>query len=772
MDVFTEGREAAIASRFINGTNRHVFLTGKAGTGKTTFLKEIIHQTYKNTVVAAPTGIAAINAGGVTLHSLFQLPFGTFLPSDQVNFQDGANIQLNTPRTLTRSMQLNTVKRKMLRELELLIIDEVSMLRADILDAIDVTMRSVRRNSMPFGGIQILFIGDLLQLPPVVKHDEWEYLGRFYESIYFFEAKALKQSPPVYVELGKIFRQSDTTFINILNHLRDNQIAREDIDVLNQYCDPDVRPEEKKGYVYLTTHNKRADEINNRALAKLKGKSFKFKAEVTGDFTENIYPVEYTLELKLGAQVMFVKNDYSGEQRYFNGKIGTVTGLSDEDIEVSFDDGSEPAEVEKYTWENKRYTLNKENNEIEEKITGTFVHYPIKLAWAITVHKSQGLTFEKAIIDVSRAFAPGQIYVALSRLVSLNGLILTNPIPASVLGPDASLVNFTRSKPSPENLEQDFKNSTVLFVRDTVINAFDFGSLLAQFSVHVASYNKDEKKSAKQQYHKWAKELLVELGPLKKVGSRFQDQVKRIAASGGEDWLPILYQRVKAAIGYFEPLLKDLAEKVNKHDQEVKSQSGTIKYRKELQEQESLFISQLKTLFKAEALVAAALNQKVLSKTDYRIALEEKELLKVPSNKNLEDQPDKKVKLSGKAKKKNEKGEKIPSREISYEYYKEGKTVEEIAKERQLAETTIESHLSYYVARGEISIVTFVDEYKIKPILEVSRRLETTKLGEIKNALGDEFTYSDLRFVLASKMLEEKEAGKLNTGTPEDSHAL
>ncbi len=758
MEVFAEGSEAAIATRFINGTNRHVFLTGKAGTGKTTFLKEIIHQTYKNTIVAAPTGIAAINAGGVTLHSLFQLPFGTFLPSDQVNYQDGTNIQLNTPRTLTRSLQLNKVKRKMLRELELLIIDEVSMLRADILDAIDVTLRSVRRNSIPFGGIQILFIGDLLQLPPVVKYDEQEYLNQFYESIYFFEAKALKQSPPVYVELDKIFRQSDTTFINILNHLRDNHITREDVEVLNKYCDPGVQPEEKKGYVYLTTHNRRADEINSRALAKLKGKSFKFKAEVTGDFTENIYPVEYILELKLGAQVMFVKNDYSGEQRYFNGKIGTVTGLSDEDIEVSFDDGSDPAEVEKYTWENKRYTLDKETNEIEEKITGTFVHYPIKLAWAITVHKSQGLTFENAIIDVSRAFAPGQIYVALSRLVSLNGLILTDPIPVAVLGPDDSLVNFTKSKPSTEKLERDFKTSTILFVRDTVINAFDFNSLLAQFSVHVASYNKDEKKSAKQQYHNWAKKLLTEMGPLKQVGGRFQEQVKRIAATGGDDWLPMLYQRVKAACAYFEPLLKELAEKINKHSQEMKNQSGTVKYRKELQEMEALFASQLRTLFKSEALVAAALNQKELSRADYHSALEKKEL-KILKKKSSTDQEDKKARLSGKAGKKDDGAEKIPSHEISYNYYREGKTIEEIAKERQLAESTIESHLSYYVARGEISIVTFVDEYKIKPILEVSRRLETTKLGEIKNALGDEYTYGDLRFVLASKMLEEKEEG-------------
>ncbi|HYX09103.1 MAG TPA: helix-turn-helix domain-containing protein [Bacteroidales bacterium] len=759
MEVFTEGSEATIASRFINGTNRHVFLTGKAGTGKTTFLKEIIHRTFKNTIVAAPTGIAAINAGGVTLHSLFQLPFGTFLPSDDIRYQDGASLPLSSPRTLTRSLQLNTTKRKMLRELELLIIDEVSMLRADILDAIDVTLRSVRRNSQPFGGIQILFIGDLLQLPPVVKHAEWEYLNQFYESIYFFEAKALKQSPPVYVELGKIYRQSDATFINILNHLRDNHITPEDIEVLNRYCDPGVQPEENKGYVYLTTHNKRADEINSRALAKLKGKSFKFKAEVTGDFTENIYPVEYTLELKPGAQVMFVKNDYSGEQRYFNGKIGTVTGLSDEDIEVSFDDGSDPAEVEKYTWENKRYTLNKETNEIEEKIMGTFVHYPIKLAWAITVHKSQGLTFEKAIIDVSRAFAPGQIYVALSRLVSLDGLILTAPIPATALGPDASLVNFTNSKPTAENLEKDFKTSTVLFVRDTVINAFDFGSLLAQFSVHVASYNKDEKKSSKQQYHKWAKKLLSGMGPLKQVGGRFQDQVKHIVATEGEDGLPRLYQRVKAAIGYFEPLLKDLAEKVNKHDQEIKNQSGTVKYRRELQEVEALFTSQLKTLFKAEALVAAALNQKELSKADYYQALEGKELMKVSFNKSSKNLPDKKVKLSRKAKKEQDSGEKIPSREISYGYYKDGKTIEEIAKERQLAESTIEGHLSYYVARGEIPAVTFVDEYKIKPILEVSRKLETNKLGEIKNALGDEFTYSDLRFVMAAKMLEEKEAG-------------
>jgi len=368
-----------------------VFLTGKAGTGKTTFLKEIIHLTHKNAIIAAPPGIAAINAGGVTLHSLFQLPFGTFIPTNEIDTSKGISFQMSTPRTILENMQMNSTKRNMLKELELLIIDEVSMLRADILDAIDVVLKHVRRRrNEAFGGVQILFIGDMLQLPPVVKDAEWGQLKNHYHRMFFFEAQVLRQNKPIYIELEKIFRQTNQTFISILNNLRENKISENDIKTLNKYYEPDFQPKPEDGYVFLTTHNYKADQTNSNELKKINNKTYKYKAEVIGDFSEHMFPLEEIMELKKDAQVMFVKNDYSGEKRYFNGKIGTVSALSGESIEVDFNDGSEKVTVDKYTWENKKYSLNKETNEINEDVKGSFKHYPLKLAWAITVHKSQG----------------------------------------------------------------------------------------------------------------------------------------------------------------------------------------------------------------------------------------------------------------------------------------------------------------------------------------------------------------------------------------------
>ena len=416
---------AAFVEQFINQTSQSIFLTGKAGTGKTTLLRRIMASTHKNAVIVAPTGIAALNAGGVTIHSFFQLPFAGFIPEFGAQPAFSESVKYETKQTLLRHFTMNKTRLKMIRNIDLLIIDEVSMLRADLLDAIDWTLRNIRRVQEPFGNVQVLFIGDLLQLPPVVKQEEWQILRNHYQGIFFFHAKVLQETQPLYIELSKIYRQQDQDFIQLLNQLRNNQMSSEDLQILNQYVRPDFDANKEEGYITLSTHNAKADQINAIALEALPEKLWSYAAEITGDYPKHLYPLEPTLELKLGAQVMFIKNDLSLEKNYFNGKMGKIKALSSDEILVEFPEEKKTINVEKFEWSNIRYELNAATGEVEEKTIGTFVHYPLKLAWAITVHKSQGLTFDKAVLDVSEVFAPGQAYVALSRLRTLSGLVLT-----------------------------------------------------------------------------------------------------------------------------------------------------------------------------------------------------------------------------------------------------------------------------------------------------------------------------------------------------------
>ncbi len=742
---------AATALQFVNSTNRHVFLTGKAGTGKTTFLKEIIHLTHKNAIIAAPTGIAAINAGGVTLHSLFQLPFGTFIPNNEHAANQDMTFKMSTPRSIIENLQMNNTKRNMLRELELLIIDEVSMLRADILDAIDVVLKHIRRRrNVAFGGVQILFIGDMLQLPPVVKDAEWVYLKDFYDGMFFFEAQSLKQSKPVYIELEKIFRQTNQTFISILNNLRENKISESDVNALNQHYKPDFQPKPDEGYVFLTTHNYKADSLNANELKKIDKKAYKYMAEIMGDFSEHMFPLEEVLELKKGAQVMFVKNDYSGEKRYFNGKIGTVHSLSLDSIEVDFNDNSEMITVDKYTWENKRYSLDKETNEIMENLKGSFTHYPLKLAWAITVHKSQGLTFEKAMIDVSRAFAPGQVYVALSRLTSLDGLVLTEPIRYNGLRQDNLLNEFAETKGTKEELDTQFNDGLKEYINGFVKYAFDFQTISNQYYYHLKSYTKDEKKSVKQKYHSWAQELQKQLQEPLNVSKKFLVQLDKIANYNADDYLSVLMDRVGAAKKHFEPILKDFSDKIFSKINELKGVTRVKKYQNELKDVERLFFAQLQKIHKAEALLEATIKDTKLTKEQ----LTNSELYK-----NREEQVPETVKPKKKAvKDKTPKEKKPKTREVSFEMFQQGKSIEEIAKERGFVVTTVESHLSTYVAQGKIDVKQFMDTKKLENIIKVSEKLETYNLGPIKQALGNEYTYSELRFAMAHSLnLKSKE---------------
>ena len=711
---------AKLTADFINTTDRHVFLTGKAGTGKTTFLKHIVQHTHKKTIVAAPTGIAAINAQGVTLHSLLQLPFGAFIPERVV--PPDVNTQFTTLYNLFSNLRFNSSKRQLIREMELLIIDEVSMLRADLLDCIDHMLRYLRkRKDVPFGGAQILFIGDLLQLPPVVKDDEWNILKSYYNSSYFFEAKALSAASLIHVELEKIYRQSDDQFIAILNRFRENKQTREDIEFLNQYYKPEMNEAEADGYIHLTTHNRKADNINSERLRALDSKSYSFHAEIVNDFPENSYPIPEELVLKEGAQVMFIKNDPSGEGQFFNGKIGHVSHLSSGTIKVKFSNGEE-VDVPQYTWENKRYSLNKDTNEIDEKVLGSFTHFPLKLAWAVTVHKSQGLTFEKAILDLSGAFTQGQVYVALSRLTSLDGLVLSSRIPTDGFDISSSMREFSAAKPSLDELSSRLSQDRNKYLFQLISQHFDFQEVVRSFRSHIFSFDKQENRSLKQQFLEWTNQLTDPIFPLEKVGKSFQSQAYSIIHQ--EQDIQQLSERVKKAKDYFTPILMTTYDAIKEHDKNLKDKTRLKTYRKELKELSELLFNKQMALLRASLYIQFLAEGKTLTKQDVQDVLKE---LIIPKTEKKKD--------------------KTPTAEISFALYKEGKTVEEIAKERGLVNSTIEGHLCKYIETGDVKATDLIEEEKLKNILSLITP-ETTSLTEIKSQLGDEYTYGDVRVAM------------------------
>ena len=428
-----QNNELSYAWDFVEHTGRSIFLTGKAGTGKTTFLKTVVERSSKRSIVVAPTGVAAINAGGMTIHSFFQLPFSPFVP--------GAKIESR--------FDFGKEKRKIISSLDLLIIDEISMVRSDLLDAIDSVLRRFRNRYKPFGGVQLLMIGDLQQLTPVVTPEDERMLKPYYDTPYFFGSKALAQIDYVTIQLEKVYRQQDDIFLNLLNHIREGQTSTEDLTLLNSRFKPVFLPKPEEGYIRLTTHNQLANNYNESELQKLPGRSYTYRAKIDGTFPEYSYPTAETLTLKVGAQVMFVKNDPSGQHRYYNGRIGHVTLAEDNRLEVYCPGDANAIEVEPLEWENARYTLNDETREIETEVLGKFSQLPLRLAWAITIHKSQGLTFERAIIDASLSFAPGQVYVALSRCKTLEGMVLASKIPPQAIINDERVDDYiSKRRPS------------------------------------------------------------------------------------------------------------------------------------------------------------------------------------------------------------------------------------------------------------------------------------------------------------------------------------
>ena len=459
----SENHELNLAEDFVQFTNNHIFLTGKAGTGKTTFLHNLKGNTAKRLIVTAPTGVAALNAGGVTLHSFFQLPFGPFIPGSEA-------YEENTQRLFKFSKE----KKRIIKNLDMLVIDEISMVRADLLDSVDAVLRRHRSNNKPFGGVQLLMIGDLHQLSPVVKGDEWQLLHQHYESVYFFSSHALGRTELLTIELQHIYRQSDARFIRLLNLVRDNQLDAAAIEELNQRYIENIKPEEDQGYITLTTHNKSADTINKARLVALAGKNHCFEAEISGDFPKHIYPTQRFLTLKKDAQVMFLRNDTSVEKRYYNGKIGKIKDISKQHIRVVCPGEPEEIEVTHVDWKNIKYSVNEETMKIQEDIIGTFKQFPLKLAWAITIHKSQGLTFDRAIINAKSAFTHGQVYVALSRCKTFEGMVLSSPIPSRGIETDEAVLSFVDTARKHLPSEDRLQAAKICYHQQLLMQCFDF----------------------------------------------------------------------------------------------------------------------------------------------------------------------------------------------------------------------------------------------------------------------------------------------------------
>jgi hypothetical protein len=721
------------ALQFVNQTNRHIFLTGKAGTGKTTFLRYIRENCFKKMAVVAPTGVAAINAGGTTLHSFFQLPFGPYLPTHHSSVNE---TQVTNEHTLFRNLKLNSSKRELLQELELLVIDEVSMMRADTLDAIDTILRHFRRQLLvPFGGVQVLYIGDLFQLPPVINNAEWEILQSVYKSPFFFDALALQQSPPVYLELKKIYRQNEADFIQILNNVRNNNTTAADLERLHQYYKPGFEPPREENFIVLTTHNARADQINRQELEKLPGKPSAFEGELTGDFNERALPAEKILKLKPGAQIMFTKNDKGEIRRFYNGKIGMISRISKDKIYVKFPDDDSELLLEKETWKNIRYNYNKEKDNIEEEELGAFIQYPIRLAWAITIHKSQGLTFTKAIIDAGASFAPGQVYVALSRLTSLNGLVLYSRIHPQCINTDPRIITFAQTEMGDDEAEEQLQQEQKRFITLSLARAFNFIKLSESIATHYENYAHrqiPEKNTAIQ----WAQNLLASVQSQTEVSEKFNKQLTILITEAEQNGFVKLNERIAAAYTYFAKLLDEMLASLKQHANEIKVKKKVKKYLKELRNLE-LDI----TRKKQQITQAVQLSEGLMKGTQLSDLLQLTETQKGPAAID-ETIPAAETIITGKAK----KGD---TQRMSLELFREGKSIAEIAKLRELATSTIEGHLAYFIPTGEIKITDIVPEEKIEPICKA---IEETGSGfatsPVKEKLGDAFSHGEIRAVI------------------------
>lgn len=739
----------------VNQTNRNIFLTGKAGTGKTTLLHKIINTCYKNTVVVAPTGIAALNAGGVTIHSMFQLPFASFLPTLSNPPIVNEFLRFENRFSLRKHFQMHRNKQQVIRNMELLIVDEVSMLRADVLDAMDYMLQFIRKDKRPFGGVQVLFIGDLLQLPPVVKQEEWEVLKHYYKGMYFFQSEVITQNPLLYVELETIYRQTDKLFISILNHLRENQLTSEDIKQLEKYVQPDFPKKHLKDYITLTTHNAKADAMNQREMSKLSSPLFSYEADIVDDFPEYLYPIEKVIQLKEGARVMFIKNDISGEHLFFNGKMGTVVSLSEGEITVKLD-GGRVINVERYEWENVRYKLNETTKDIEEERLGSFTQYPLRLAWAITIHKSQGLTFEKAILDLASVFASGQAYVAFSRLRSLDGLILLSSVSANGINNNGEVIGYAENKASEKEVQTACYTGKTEFLQENILNTFQWNTLLEEWVLHRNSYSGEI--GNKNLYKDWASQQLVRVQELVTVSEKFIKQLKTLFNNATD--VQHIFERVAKGITYFTPLLEQLWYEVLLVEGKIANQKKVKQFFTELKELDNSLSETLKKLFRLEQMIQLAQSDQPFDKEKIHSAKLETlyteltgKINNILKNEKLfigeyplskDDKP---------------KKEKRSTYDITLQLWKEGKTVTEIAKDRTLSQATIYSHIAKCIEQDKIAITEVLPEETINELNTIFKENEElTTLKSLYEKTEERYSWDELRLFRAYLLKEAKKA--------------
>jgi len=805
----SENKELDLANNFVNNTNRNIFLTGKAGTGKTTFLHKLKKNSLKRIVIVAPTGVAAINAKGVTIHSFFQLPFGPILPNDDLNSSDGFN------------RKFGKTKINIIKSLDLLIIDEISMVRADVLDGIDKTLRRYRNKNLVFGGVQVLMIGDLQQLSPVVKDNEWHLLKPFYNNAFFFSSHAYQQCNPISVELKHIYRQDNPLFISILNEIRTNSLSLESANELNKRYKPDFEPKEDDGYISLTTHNNKAEYTNKANLEKLKGRSQTYKAKVEGKFPEFSYPNKESLVLKVGSQVMFVKNDSSADKRYFNGKIGKVILLDKDEVVVKCPDDDFNIITKPEVWENINYAVDKDTKAISENKIGSFSQIPLRLAWSITIHKSQGLTFEKAIIDSEGAFAHGQTYVALSRCKSLEGLILKSKINSSQIISDTNVINFNLEAEKNQPDESILQQSKTHFQLSLISDIFDFYQFLYPTNRLLDIFYKN-RGSFQGNIEDPLTGIKDCVAALLKVANGFKAQLLEISKeSTTTETSDEIQSRFKKALAYYKQQLdvniiqiyktfnfttdnKTLDTEFNKQLDTLEELIGvkqlyfsnlgsgfSIKLFLELRAK-AVFLTKEKpktprktvldgttnvelfellrelrnTIAEREDLVHFQIfTQKSLYEMCETLPTSQSELLNVNGfgktrvakygNEIIQiireycEENDIEVSNSKEifemAKPKRKKGD---TKETSLQIFKAGKSIDQIAFERDLNVNTIFGHLASFIPSGEVKITDLISEKHYKELKALIPKHNFENLSDLKSQIADKYSYGEIRLVL------------------------